>query len=1152
MRAFKIYLVFALFISQFLFAQLNNFTFNVTPTHETCTANGSLSFVTTNLQAGSTIVYAIYLLPNTTTPIAITSANNYGGLTAGNYRVIATQSLGGNAASKQQDVVIQNQIQILDYQVSSERVICGNDGKIIITTTSGTAVSYEIFAGPVIRPLQSSNIFSNLPVGMYQIRVYNSCGEGVVKTFTLVNLDPTLQLSASSPQLSGCNQALLGVNISFVNPTIGVIKYPLQITATVTTNAGVTTTFSQTLTNDTFYGFSIPYTLAQTYSYQYTVVDGCGASYSISGTFVLNFSATHSLSPVDCTHKKIIFNSISALQLTSAPSTYPNPLPQNLTPQISSNSFTSAPLSAGVYVFQVTDVCGNQESVSITIEAQDNNQPYHILYNRTCATGSVIIYNVSEAVLVNAPATFTGGSLPLNYTSVINSGNLLSIQNLPIGTYQFSLVNTCGVSSTLVVTITAMTVSPTVSILGSCDIGFDTLKISGAMVSLQLISAPSAYTGVVPFDFSSALISNGSNSVFTLNNLPIGTYVFTSYNACNTLSTTTVNIAGYQENTVINVIPHCGSFDLNLQHTSTNTSSLNTFWLQKYYPNSNTWGHPTTGVVYIAGSTPTNTNSLAITNNFLNLNLQFSGSFRIVKSQATYGLNNTAPFCYKVIKEFIFDNQPKINSITSVSCGSNLEVYVNATGMPTLTYKITQQNGQPFVVDNGTSNVFSGLTAGIYNFQIIDGCGNVLNSLYEIVTTDPMVITPNGFCNGQPASLSVPNYPFLTYKWWKGTNNTTILSTSNVVNFNSFNSTTDNGDYHVEVIYPTNVSSCLNTTLSYTININNPLPNAGADATVSYCGNQGFINLPSLIVGNYTAGGTWQELTTSGMLSGSVWDSNNVLPGTYQFKYTVAGVCSTFDYSIITITIKSIPNTPTILGNLNLCEGDVLNLTTSYLPNVTYHWQGPNGFTSSLQNINIDNVSILNQGVYTLYLDKQGCVSPSVSVNVSVYTVPQCVVEQGCQENVYLLQAFPVNNSYNPADVNYSWTGPSGFSSTLNPVDITKKEVGVYTLTITNNQGCTTTKTVDVVATHCQIPLGISPNEDGKNDTFNLIGFNVKYIKIYSRYGVTVYEKEGYLNEWHGQDFKDRLLPAGTYYYYLEFADNKEAKTGWVYVNRED
>ena len=124
-----------LFFAQVCVGQLSNFTLTVTHTNETCTANGSLSFTTTGNTAGATMLYAIYLLPNITTPIATISGSTYGGLVAGNYRVIATQSLGTQSGTQQQDVTILNQIPpLLTYQLSGQSASCNNNGQITVTT----------------------------------------------------------------------------------------------------------------------------------------------------------------------------------------------------------------------------------------------------------------------------------------------------------------------------------------------------------------------------------------------------------------------------------------------------------------------------------------------------------------------------------------------------------------------------------------------------------------------------------------------------------------------------------------------------------------------------------------------------------------------------------------------------------------------------------------------------------------------------------------------------------------------------------------------------------------------------------------------------------------------------------------------------------
>ena len=68
----------------------------------------------------------------------------------------------------------------------------------------------------------------------------------------------------------------------------------------------------------------------------------------------------------------------------------------------------------------------------------------------------------------------------------------------------------------------------------------------------------------------------------------------------------------------------------------------------------------------------------------------------------------------------------------------------------------------------------------------------------------------------------------------------------------------------------------------------------------------------------------------------------------------------------------------------------------------------------------------------------------------------------------------------------------------------------------------------------------------------NLTGFNVTKAEIFNRYGLKVYSKSGgYTKEWHGQSNNGSNLPTGTYYYVVEF-NNMPAKTGWVYINREE
>jgi len=118
---------------------------------------------------------------------------------------------------------------------------------------------------------------------------------------------------------------------------------------------------------------------------------------------------------------------------------------------------------------------------------------------------------------------------------------------------------------------------------------------------------------------------------------------------------------------------------------------------------------------------------------------------------------------------------------------------------------------------------------------------------------------------------------------------------------------------------------------------------------------------------------------------------------------------------------------------------------------------------------------------------------------------------------------------------------------------------------ICNTDGCASaTVTIDVV--NKLVPYnGISVDGDGKNDYFHIGGierYPNNVVRIYNRWGVKVFEVEGYDNVTrvfrgisNGRVTIEQAekLPQGTYYYVIEYYDsnnNKESLVGWLYLKK--
>ncbi|MDR6193055.1 gliding motility-associated C-terminal domain-containing protein [Siphonobacter sp. SORGH_AS_0500] len=120
----------------------------------------------------------------------------------------------------------------------------------------------------------------------------------------------------------------------------------------------------------------------------------------------------------------------------------------------------------------------------------------------------------------------------------------------------------------------------------------------------------------------------------------------------------------------------------------------------------------------------------------------------------------------------------------------------------------------------------------------------------------------------------------------------------------------------------------------------------------------------------------------------------------------------------------------------------------------------------------------------------------------------------------------------------YEWTPPTYLSSTTvknptaSPLQTTK-----YTLKVTGASGCAVEDQILVTVWEpITIPNGITPNGDGKNDTWEMPG--IEYypdaeVQIFNRWGTELFFSKGYRTTFDGT-YQGKKLPVATYYYVIK------------------
>lgn len=344
---------------------------------------------------------------------------------------------------------------------------------------------------------------------------------------------------------------------------------------------------------------------------------------------------------------------------------------------------------------------------------------------------------------------------------------------------------------------------------------------------------------------------------------------------------------------------------------------------------------------------------------------------------------------------------------------------------------LTSTAGTSYLWSNGaTTASINATAAGTYTVQVTNaaGCQSVASPgttvTVNALPTAP-TITAGGsttFCAG--GSVTLTSTPGTSYLWSNGATTASI-------------NTTLAGTYTVQVTNAAGCQSAASAGTTVTVNALPTTPTISASGSTTFCAG-GSVTLTSSASATY--------LWSNGATTASI---NATSAGTYTVQVTNAAGCQSATSVGTTVTVNSLPATPTITPNgpTTFCAGG--SVTLSAPVSTSYLWSDG----SMSQSINP------GAGTYTVQVtNAAGCQSASSApITVTVNALPNAPIISPNGPTTFC--AGGTVNLASSAGISYLWSN----GATTASIDVTAS--GTFTAQITGTNGCTSPISAPVTVT---------------------------------------------------------------------------------------